>query len=78
MSNSRSLCGLIKARQVANTSEKILHFGEKIDSFNNFHKLIDFIVDQASSILESERCSLMLLDEEKGEMCIRGAVGLAG
>jgi len=56
--------------------EKILNFGEKIGTIHNFNKLIDFIVEQASSILESERCSLMLLDEYKGEMCIKGAVGL--
>jgi len=56
--------------------EKILNFGEEIETIRNFNKLVDFIVEQASSILESERCSLMLLDENKGEMCIKGAVGL--
>lgn len=56
--------------------EKILNFGEEIETIHNFNKLVDFIVEQASSILESERCSLMLLDEYKGEMCIKGAVGL--
>jgi len=56
--------------------EKILNFGEEIETIHNFNKLIDFIVEQASSILESERCSLMLLDEYKGELCIKGAVGL--
>lgn len=56
--------------------EKILNFGEKVTTINNLNKLIDFIIEQASSILESERCSLMLLDEEKNELCIRGAIGL--
>ena len=56
--------------------EKILNFGEKIETIRNFNQLVDFIVEQASSILESERCSLMLLDEHKGELCIKGAVGL--
>jgi len=56
--------------------EKILNFGEEIETIHNFNKLIDFIVEQAASILESERCSLMLLDEHKGELCIKGAVGL--
>jgi len=56
--------------------EKILNFGEEIETIHNFNKLIDFIVEQAASILESERCSLMLLDEYKGELCIKGAVGL--
>lgn len=56
--------------------EKILNFGERIETMNNLNKLIDFIIEQASSILESERCSLMLLDADRGELCIRGAVGL--
>jgi len=56
--------------------EKILNFGNEIETIHNFNKLIDFIVEQASSILESERCSLMLLDEYKGELCIKGAIGL--
>jgi len=56
--------------------EQILNFGERIETMNNFNKLIDFIIHQASSILDSERCSLMLLDEKNGELCIRGAIGL--
>ncbi len=56
--------------------EEILNFGEKIESITNFNRLVDFIINEASSILESERCSLMLLDENKGELCIKGAVGL--
>lgn len=59
-----------------NKLEKILNFGETIGTIENYHKLIDFIVEQAASILESERCSLMLLDPEKGELCIKGAIGL--
>jgi len=57
--------------------EQILNFGERIETINNFNKLIDFIIEQASSILDSERCSLMLLDEDTGELCIRGAIGLS-
>ena len=56
--------------------EKILQFGEQIEYITNFNQLIDFIIEQASSILEAERCSLMLFDEESGELCIKGAKGL--
>ncbi|HQP10902.1 MAG TPA: sensor domain-containing diguanylate cyclase, partial [Candidatus Omnitrophota bacterium] len=56
--------------------DQILNYGEKIRTITNLNMLIDFIIEQASLILESERCSLMLLDEETGELCIRGAVGL--
>jgi len=56
--------------------EQILNYGEKIRTITNLNRLIDFIIEQASLILESERCSLMLLDEDTGELCIRGAIGL--
>ena len=56
--------------------DQIFSYGEKIRMITNLNTLIDFIIKQASLILESERCSLMLLDEETGELCIRGAIGL--
>jgi len=56
--------------------EQILNYGEKIRTITNLNKLIDFIMEQASLILESQRCSLMLLDDDTGELCIRGAIGL--
>ena len=56
--------------------DQILNYGEKVRTITNLNMLIDFVIKQASLILESERCSLMLLDDETGELCIRGAIGL--
>lgn len=56
--------------------EQILTFDEKIGTFTDLNKLVDFIVKGVTTILEAERCSLMLLDEKTGELCIKGAVGL--
>ena len=56
--------------------DQILNYGEKVRTITNLNMLIDFVIKQASLILESQRCSLMLLDEETGELCIRGAIGL--
>lgn len=57
-------------------TDQILSYGEKVRIITNLNMLIDFVIKQASLILESERCSLMLLDDETGELCIRGAIGL--
>lgn len=56
--------------------EQIINVDEKIGTFTDLNKLIDFIIKGIVSILEVERCSLMLLDETTGELCIKGAVGL--
>ena len=56
--------------------EEILGFDEKISSIRKFDALIDFIVEKVSNILEVQRCSLMLVDENANELCIQGAIGL--
>jgi diguanylate cyclase (GGDEF)-like protein/PAS domain S-box-containing protein len=56
--------------------EKILNFGEQIETIRSLDKLVDFIVGQAASILDSDRCSLMLMDEHSEELCIKAAIGL--
>ena len=56
--------------------EQILGFDEKIGTIRKFDALIDFIVERVASILEADKCSLMLVDDEKNELCIQGAKGL--
>lgn len=56
--------------------EQIIELDEKIGTFIDLHKLADFIIQGIVGILEVERCSLMLLDEKRGELVIKGAVGL--
>ncbi|OGX08897.1 MAG: hypothetical protein A2Z88_10115 [Omnitrophica WOR_2 bacterium GWA2_47_8] len=56
--------------------EQILDFDEKISTITDLHKLVDFFIEKACDILESDRCSLMLFDENTQELCLKGAVGL--
>ena len=56
--------------------EQILFFDEKVSSLHELNKVIDFIVQKSSEILEAEKCSIMILDEQTQELCIKGAKGL--
>ncbi|MCK5214981.1 MAG: diguanylate cyclase [Candidatus Omnitrophica bacterium] len=56
--------------------EQVLSFDEKINTIRNLNKLTDFIIEKATGMLESERCSLMLYDDVNRTLHIRGAKGL--
>ncbi|VAX35209.1 hypothetical protein MNBD_UNCLBAC01-231 [hydrothermal vent metagenome] len=56
--------------------EQILDFDERITAITNIDELVDFVVEKASRILKVDKCSLMLLDEDTGELCIKSAKGL--
>ncbi len=56
--------------------EQILNFDEKVSAIKDINKLIDFIITKACDILNSKRCSLMLIDETLQELCIKGSAGL--
>jgi len=56
--------------------EEILGFDQKLSSIRKFDVLIDFIVKKTAEILDASKCSLMLLDEENNDLCIKGALGL--
>lgn len=56
--------------------EEILGFDERVTSIRNLDRLVDFVVEKATSILRAEKCSLMLYDENAGELCIKSAKGL--
>jgi len=56
--------------------EQILFFDEKVSSLHEFNQVLDFIVQKSCEILEAERCSLMILDEQTDELCIKAARGL--
>ncbi len=57
--------------------EQILSFDERIRAITDLNELIDFVIQKSCDILESSRCSLMLVDENNGEICIKGHVGLS-
>ncbi|MCC6759099.1 MAG: diguanylate cyclase [Candidatus Omnitrophica bacterium] len=56
--------------------EEILGFDERVTSIRNLDRLVDFVVEKASAILQADKCSLMLFDETVGELCIKSAKGL--
>ncbi|MBF0385896.1 MAG: PAS domain S-box protein, partial [Candidatus Omnitrophica bacterium] len=56
--------------------EQILNFEEEVSKIRKSERLFDFVVEKSLDILEAERCSLMLLDEENGELCIKGSRGI--
>lgn len=56
--------------------EQLLDIDPKMRSLLGLNHLVDFIVNKAATILDAEKCSLMLLDPETHELLIRGAVGL--
>ena len=57
--------------------EEILSFDEDISIIRKLDKLIDFIVEKTALILNADKCSLMLFDETRGDLSIRGAKGLS-
>jgi len=56
--------------------EDILSFDERVNAIRKLDRLVDFIVSKATTILKVEKCSLLLLDETTGELCIKGHKGL--
>lgn len=56
--------------------EEILGFDERVTSIRNLDRLVDFVVEKASAILQADKCSLMLYDETVEELCIKSAKGL--
>jgi len=56
--------------------EEVIGFDEKVSGMRKFDKLIDFVVEKSAKILEANKCSVMLLDQTKDELILKGAVGL--
>ena len=55
----------------------VLHeLGRRMASITDLQEILDLIVDQASKMAGTERCSLMLLDEQTQTLRIRAAKGL--
>lgn len=56
--------------------EEILSFDEQVNAIRNVNKLVDFIVEKTTDILNTDKCSLMFFDDKREELYIRGAKGL--
>ena len=58
--------------------EEVLSIEDDLSSISDLDKLIDFVVDKAIKILEVEKCSLMFLSENTGELIVKGCQGHDG
>ncbi|MCA9399349.1 MAG: diguanylate cyclase, partial [Candidatus Omnitrophica bacterium] len=56
--------------------EQVLTIIEGINTIVNLNKLVDFIVDKTSRILEAKKCTLMLMNEDNNELSIKGYKGV--
>ncbi len=56
--------------------EQVLNIDQRISSILELHHLIDFIIEKVVQILDAQRCSLMVLDDDSRELIIKGAKGL--
>lgn len=59
-----------------NKLEQVLGIEAVLHSISDLHKLIDFVINKTCEILEAQKCSIMFVDEESGELCIRGYRGV--
>jgi diguanylate cyclase (GGDEF)-like protein len=57
--------------------ESVLEIGKMMSSILNLNELITFIVRKTTEVLQAQKGSLMLLDEDTGNLIIRGAIGLS-
>ena len=56
--------------------EQVLNIEEHLNTIFDLHKLIDFIVNHTTAILEAQKCSVMFIDENSGELCVKGFKGI--
>ncbi|MBU4334308.1 MAG: diguanylate cyclase [Candidatus Omnitrophica bacterium] len=66
----------ISLRAEKHKIEKVLSIDQKMSSILDLNHLVDFVIKKSTEILISEKCSLMLLDEDSKELVIKGSIGL--
>ena len=59
-----------------NKISKVLSIEEHLNTIFDINKLVDFVVNKTAEILEAEKCSLMLVDYDTRELCIKGHKGI--
>ena len=59
-----------------NKISKVLSIEEHLNTIFDMNKLIDFVVDKTTEVLHAEKCSLMLVDYDTRELCIKGHKGI--
>ncbi len=56
--------------------EQVLGIEAGLHSILDLNKLIDFVVEKTCEVLEAQTCSVMFIDHELGELCVKGHRGI--
>lgn len=56
--------------------EEIIGFDEKICAIRKSDRLMDFVVAKTMSILEAKECSIMFIEKEHEELCLKASAGI--
>ncbi len=56
--------------------EEVIDLEKGLNTIFDANKLFDFIVEKTAKILEADRCSLMLIDEDNGNPVMKGFQGI--
>ncbi|MBN1870597.1 MAG: diguanylate cyclase [Candidatus Omnitrophica bacterium] len=59
-----------------NKIREVLSIEEHLNSIFDINKLIDFVVEKTTQVLGAKKCSLMLVDYDTRELCIKGHKGI--
>jgi len=56
--------------------EQVLGIEEHLNTIFDIDRLVDFVVQQTTNVLEARKCSVMFVDPSTKELCIKGFQGL--
>ncbi|MBF0532265.1 MAG: diguanylate cyclase [Candidatus Omnitrophica bacterium] len=59
-----------------NKIKQVLGIEEHLNSIFDLNKLIDFVVRQTIEVLDAEKCSVVLVDYDTRELCVKGHKGI--
>jgi diguanylate cyclase (GGDEF)-like protein/PAS domain S-box-containing protein len=65
-----------KVQEERHKLEQVLGIEAELHSILELNKLIDFVVEKTSEVLEAEKCSLLFIDHDLGKLCIKGHRGI--
>ncbi|MFA5260910.1 MAG: diguanylate cyclase [Candidatus Omnitrophota bacterium] len=59
-----------------NKISRVLNIEEHLNTIFDINKLIDFVVEKTTEVLRARKCSLMLVDYDTRQLCIKGHKGI--
>ncbi len=65
-----------KIQEERNKLEQVLGIEAELHSILELNHLIDFVVKRTSEVLDAEKCSLLFIDHELGDLCVKGHCGI--